>query len=91
MGRAEDRKKKKYIKKRLTPEQFQRLQSDCNMEYVESEVQKRMEYNKKLFAEALDEAFKRQNIPSSKVKAVIDDMCLIMKRKVEERKNERKS
>lgn len=87
MGRAEDRRKKKYIKKRLTPKQFQILQSDCNMEYVEMEVQKRMEYNKKLFSDGLEFAFKNNNISNVKAKAILDDVILYMQRKVKEKEN----
>lgn len=85
-NRAERRKAMKCFRGKLSQEQFEKLQSEANMEYLEREVQKRMDYNFELFKEAIDEAFKRNNISSSKANAVMDDMVMIMKRKAEERK-----
>lgn len=42
MGRKERRMQQRYVNKRLTPEQFQELQSDINQRYIEEEVQKLM-------------------------------------------------
>lgn len=89
VNRASRRKKQKVFNKKLTPEQFEKLTSDVNMQYVERAVEDRVKYCKELFKEALFEAFKRQNYPASKVKALLDDIELIVKRKAEEKKNER--
>ena len=35
MGRAESRTKAKYIKKRLTTDQFEKLERDINKQYIQ--------------------------------------------------------
>jgi len=87
MGRAEDRKRKKYISKKLTQKQFEILKSDINREFIEKEVSERCKYFKELFSDSLVEAFLKNNLPKSKVMMILDDTDLIMKRKVEERRN----
>ncbi|MGN1358687.1 MAG: hypothetical protein ACI4WU_04905 [Bacilli bacterium] len=88
MNRASRRKKQRTFNKKLTPEQFQQLTSEVNMTYVERAVQDRMKCYELLFKESLIEAFKRQNYPTTKAKALLEDVALIMKRKVEGKKDE---
>lgn len=87
MGRAEDRKRKKYISKKLTQKQFEILKSDINRELIEKEVSERCKYFKELFSDCLAEAFVKNNLPKTKLRLILDDVALIMKRKVEERRN----
>lgn len=87
MGRAENRKKRKFINQKLTKQQFEILKSDINREFIEKEVSERCKYFKELFSDSLMEAFLKNNLPKSKVMMILDDTELIMKRKVEERRN----
>lgn len=87
MGRAEDRKRKKYISKKLTQKQFENLKNDINNEFINKEVSERCKYFKELFSDSLMEAFLKNNLPKSKVMMILDDTELIMKRKAEERLN----
>lgn len=87
MGRAEDRKKRKFINQKLTKQQFEILKSDINREFIEKEVSERCKYFKELFSDSLVEAFLKNNLPKSKVMMILDDTELIMKRKAEERLN----
>lgn len=87
MGRAEDRKKAKEIRKKLTPQQFQQLQSDVNRRFIDEEVNARMEYYKGLWSECLIEAFRRNGYTTDKAKILLDDIGLLMKQKVEEKRN----
>lgn len=86
MGRAEDRKKRKYINKKLTPEQFAHLESNVNKEYIDSEVKTQIAYFKKLFSECLIEAFQKNGINLTKANMIIDDVGVIMERKVSEKR-----
>lgn len=86
MGRAEDRKKKRYINKKLTPEQFTHLESEINQKYIEQEVKIQMAYFRKLFADSLVEAFKKNDISLTKANMIIDDVAVIMERKVSEKR-----
>lgn len=90
MGRAEDRKKRKYINKKLTPEQFAHLESNVNKEYINSEVKTQIAYFKKLFSECLTEAFQKNGINLTKANMIIDDVGVIMERKVSEKRGSTK-
>ena len=87
IGRAESRKKAKYISKRLGKDQFEKLQNEINMEYINKEVNDRVENFKKLFGECLQEAFKKNNISNIKANLLLDDVALIMQQKVVEKRN----
>ena len=88
MGRAESRKKAKYIKKRLTTDQFNKLERDINKQYIQDEVTRQTEVFKKLFSECLTEAFKQNNISLIKANMILDDVSIIMQRKVSEKRGE---
>lgn len=82
MGRAEDRKRKKNVSKKLTGSQFNRLKSDINHEYVQIEVESQMNKFRGLFSECFIEAVMKNNISQIKALTILDDTCLIMKRKI---------
>ena len=87
MGRAEHRKMQKKTKKMLTDEQFKQLQSEANKGYVETEVNKQIAVSQNLLTECMLEAFKNNGLSQAKAKMVLDDIELIMLRKIEEKKN----
>lgn len=87
MGRAEKRKQKKALSRRLTPEQFAKLNSDANREMVKYEVDKQIEFYQALWTECMLEAFKQNNISTEKVRIILEDIETIMLRKVSEKKN----
>lgn len=89
MGRAENRKKRRYVNKKLTPEQFAHLESDINREYIDSEVKTQIAYFKKLFSECLMEAMKKNGYSQFKTNQILDDVIAIMGRKVDEKREER--
>lgn len=91
MGRAENRKKRRYVNKKLTPEQFAHLESDINREYINSEVKTQIAYFKKLFSECLTEAFQKNGINLTKANMIIDDVGVIMERKVSEKRESTKA
>lgn len=82
MGRAEDRKKKKFMKKRLTNEQLGRLQSETNLEYINLEVEKKCDFFKNLFSDCIIEAFKKNGFSNIQANKLLDDVEIIMKKKV---------
>ena len=87
MGRAKDRKKRKILNRRLTPEQFAKLNSDANRELVEYEVDKQIKFYQALWTECMLEAFKENKISTDKAKMILEDIETIMIRKIEEKKN----
>lgn len=87
MGRAEIRKQRKYVSKKLSNEQYKNLVNDVNKEYVEREVQDRVMWFKNLFSECLIESFEKNNISKSKALMILDDVDTIIQRKASEKKN----
>lgn len=88
MGRAEKRKQKKVISKKLTVSQYNNLLNGVNKEYIEQEVKERVTWFKNIFSECLIEAFEKNNISKSKSFMILEDVELIMQRKGSESKNE---
>lgn len=82
MGRVERRKQQKHMSKKLTPEQFNSLQSGINQDFINIEVEKRCDFFKTLFSESLKQAFKNHGISNSKAKVILDDVEAIIIRKV---------
>ena len=87
MGRAEHRKMQRHINKRMTDEQFNRFHSEVNQEYIKGEVNKQIKFYQNLWTECMLEAFKINGLSQAKAKMVLDDIELIMLRKIEEKKN----
>lgn len=87
MGRAEIRKKRKYMSKKLTSEQYNNLLNDVNKEYIESEVQDQVIWFKNLFSDCLVEAFEKNNISKIKAIMILEDVSKIMQRKGSEKIN----
>lgn len=88
MGRAEKRKQKKVISKKLTVSQYNNLLNSVNKEYIEQEVKDRVSWFKNIFSECLIEAFEKNNISKSKSFTILEDVQIIMQRKGSESKNE---
>ena len=88
MGRKERRMQQRYVNKRLTPEQFQELQSDINQKYIEEEVQKRIAIFKSLFTDCLMDAMKKNGYSQFKTNQILDDIIAIMGRKVDKQDEE---
>lgn len=87
MGRAENRKAKREMKKKLTPTQFEILQSSANKEIVELEVANQIKFYQDLWGKCIIEAFKKNGYSTDKAKMILDDIELIMLRKMEAKKN----
>lgn len=90
MGRAETRKQKRAVNKRFTKEQFDALQSDINKEFIKQEVDTQVTFFQNFFSECIKEAFVKNNISLTKANIILDDVALIMNRKVEEKRNAKK-
>ena len=87
MGRAEIRKQRKYVSKKLSEEQYRNLMSDVNKEYLDREVKNQVIWFKNLFSECLIESFEKNNISKSKALMILDDVDTIMQRKASEKNN----
>ena len=87
MGRAEHRKMQRKMKKIMSDEQLKSLQDEANRGFVEMEVNKQIKFYQDLWTECMLEAFKTNGLSQAKAKMVLDDIELIMLRKIEEKKN----
>lgn len=87
MGRKENRKKAKVIQKKMTKEQFDSFKSEVNRKYIEDEVEKQIKYYQKFWNVCLVEAFKKNGLSESKAIMILDDVEIIMRQKIEEKKN----
>lgn len=88
MGRAENRKKKKFLNRKLTPEQFEKLNSEANKELIDYEVDKQIKFYQNLWTECMLEAFKINKISTDKARMILEDIETIMLRKVAEKNGE---
>lgn len=82
MGRADDRKFQKSVKKKLNDKQFDKLMSDINYEYVSREAKARFDAFRNSFLEAIVEAMKENGLSNIKCKAIVDDTERIFFKKV---------
>ena len=82
MGRAEDRKKRKHIKSKLTDEQFKNMMNSVNREYIRDEVERQCTWYKKVFTECIIESFEKNKIGKNKAMKIIEDVDLIIKRRM---------
>lgn len=87
MGRAEKRKQKKCINKKLTENQYNRLMNDISEEFINREINTQVTWFKDLFSECLIEAFKKNNVGKKKALMILDDVDTIMQRKASEKNN----
>ena len=78
MGRAERRKQKKVIGKKLTDEQYNRLLGEVNEDFLNLELSKRIKEFQEVFIEALTKAFEKNGISKIKLNMIMDDVISIM-------------
>lgn len=81
MGRAENRKHKKGVKRKLTPEQYNQLTTNITNDLVEEEMKKRVEYFQTLFTEVMEYAMKKNKISDKKYAEILQDMEIEMLRR----------
>lgn len=87
MGRAEDRKRNKYINTRLTKEQFEVFRSDINKKYIENEVKLEVDKFISFYTECMLESLENNGINKTKTILILEDVNVIMKRKMGEKRN----
>lgn len=89
MGRTENRRIKKHLRKFMTQDQIDNLITDTNKKYLTNEIEKTISLYKKLWTECLLESFNDNGISKLKSKMILDDVELLMQRKVGEYNDER--
>ena len=82
MGRAEDRKKRKHIKSKLTDEQYKNMMNAVNREYIREEVERQCIWFKAVFTECIIESFEKNKIGKNKAMKIVEDVDLIIKRRM---------
>lgn len=75
------RKVRNGINKKLTDEQYKSMISDANIEYIEREAEKRCEFIKKMFTEALIVSMRENGLSETKVLKILDDVQSEMRRR----------
>lgn len=82
MGRAEDRKRARECKKKLSEGQFKTLMNQASSDYVKIEVNRQMNFLQKHFTDAIIESLKKNGMSNTKISIIIDDIQAIFFRKV---------
>ncbi len=82
MGRAEDRKRAKNVKKKLNDEQFNNLMNMASSGYIKIEVNRQMNFLQKHFTDAIIESLKKNGFNNTKIAMIIDDVQSIFLKKV---------
>lgn len=82
MGRAEDRKRAKNVKKKLNDEQFNNLMNMASSDYIKIEVNRQMNFLQKHFTDAIIESLKKNGFNNTKIAMIIDDVQSIFLKKV---------
>lgn len=82
MGRAEDRKRKKEVRKKLSEKQYNNLVNATCSDYVKLEVNRQMDFLQKHFTDAIIESLKKNGMSNTKIYMIIDDVQSIFLKKV---------
>lgn len=82
MGRAEDRKRKKEVRKSLSDKQYEKLMSIATSDYVKFEVNRQMDFLQKHFTDAIIESLKKNGFSNTKIAMIVDDVQSIFLKKV---------
>lgn len=82
MGRAEDRKRKKEVRKSLSEKQYERLMNIATSDYVKFEVNRQMDFLQKNFTDAIIESLKKNGFSNTKIAMIVDDVQSIFLKKV---------
>lgn len=89
MGRKEDRQRSRVVNKKLTKGQFNQLQGDINQEFINREVAIQTKKFREFFSDCFIDAVIKNNISQSKALSILDDVAIIMKRKVSEKREKK--
>ena len=89
LGRKENRKRDRKVRKILNKDQYERLQNDINLEFIENEVEARCDNFRQLFIDCFTEAIEKNNMSKTKAIAILDDVAIIMKRNVAEKREKK--
>lgn len=81
MGRAEDRKKSKNIKKKLTDKQYQEMMNSVNKKYLIDEVNAKCNIFSGILLDAVEESLKKNGISNTKISQILRDVELEVLRK----------
>lgn len=82
MGRAEDRKRKKNVKKKLNDNQFNNLMTRVDSDFIKLEVDRQMDFLQTNFTDAIIESLKKNGLSNTKISIIVDDVQSIFLKKV---------
>lgn len=82
MGRAEDRKMKKRVNKKIGKGSIDTIANGINKELISCEVDRKCKIFQEMMIDSVVEAMKRNNLSNSQMKRISDDIELVLRKKV---------
>lgn len=82
MGRAENRKMKRKVDKRVGKGTIDKIAKGLDKEFIEYQVNSRCKKFEEYLIDSVVEAMKRNGINNTQVKRISDDIELILRKKV---------
>ncbi len=82
MGRAEDRKMRKKVDKKIGKGRMETIAKGLDQELINYEVNRKCEIFEGLLIDSIVEAMKRNGLTNSQVKRISDDIELVLRKKV---------
>lgn len=81
MGRAETRKARKNVKKKLTKEQYEHFQRATNTEFLNSQVKEKADKLSLVMSEVITDVLKNNRISDQRVKKIVNEICIEVDRR----------
>lgn len=82
MGRAEDRKMRRKIDKKVGKGTVENMAKSLNQELINHEVNRKCQKFETYLIDSVIEAMKRNGLNNSQIKRISDDIDLILRKKV---------
>lgn len=82
MGRAEDRKMKKRVNKKIGKGRIDTIANGISKELISCEVDRKCKIFQEMMIDSVVEAMKRNNLSNAQMKRISDDIELVLRKKV---------
>ncbi|EKQ50293.1 MULTISPECIES: hypothetical protein [unclassified Clostridium] len=82
MGRAEDRKMRKRVDKKIGKGAVEKMAANLNQEVINWQVNSRCQKFESYLIDSVIEAMKRNGLNNAQIKRISDDIELILRKKV---------
>jgi glycerol-3-phosphate O-acyltransferase len=75
LGRAETRKARKNVKKKLTKTQYEHFQKATNVEFLNSQIKEKTNKLSLVMSEVITDVLKNNRISDQRVKKIVNEIC----------------